>query len=185
MDIRYHAIRQDCTDGNCKVGGVCTSKNPAGILSKPLHPHPHLYHARALFPKHHPYYNEQYLTPQQLRAKLQKEQASDKAPDKAPAHKKRMPLIKNLMMTLGQSKTRLSNVQNSQSTTDVLSGNCPTGDTSPLTTTLPHRRLLQNQRNVSTIRRTLNRNRHHRTTTIEQLGHSCRRYQRRSTSTRP
>ena len=84
VDIRYHAIRQDCADGNCKVGGLCTSKNPADILSKPLYPHPHLYHARALFPKNHSYHNEQYLTPQQLKAKVQKEQASSEAPGEAP-----------------------------------------------------------------------------------------------------
>ena len=66
VDIRYHAIRQDYADGHIKVGGICTSKNTADILAKPLHPHPHLYHARALFPTWHSYYNDEYLTPQQL-----------------------------------------------------------------------------------------------------------------------
>ena len=76
VDIRYRAILQDCAEGNCKVDGICTSKNSSGILPKPLYPHSHLCHARVLFPKDHPYYNEQYLTPQQLKVKIEKEEAS-------------------------------------------------------------------------------------------------------------
>ena len=83
VDIRYQAIRQDCTECNSKVGGVCSSKNPSDVLSKPLYPHPHLHHSRLLIPKTQPYYNEEYLAPQQLKAKI----ANEEAPAQKLAHK--------------------------------------------------------------------------------------------------
>ena len=80
------------------------------------------------------YYNDQYLTPQQLKARIQKEQASSEAPGEAPGKtpaRKKQPIIKNLMMRLGQSKTSHSKTRNNQSDVGVLRGNT----TSQLTTT--------------------------------------------------
>jgi len=49
IDLRYHSIRQDCADGNMRVGGVKSTDNRSDICTKYLQPPLHEAHSAPLF----------------------------------------------------------------------------------------------------------------------------------------
>jgi hypothetical protein len=48
IDIRHHAIRQDCIDWEMRIGGVGTQENTSDILTKNLQPPLHIKHTKEL-----------------------------------------------------------------------------------------------------------------------------------------